>query len=123
MSGLFGRSNPPSQGQGNYRRPDPASFASRYGSSPAPPQQQPLHTSKGPPNSYERKSPLPSSQYGGGQESFTAMSCPDDALALTNRIIFNPADFPTGSFVQIKGNYVCTVQSVSFLWSVYSDTD
>lgn len=45
---------------------------------------------------------------GGGSEQFTAVSCPDDALALTNRVIFNPADFPTGAFVQVKGNYVCT---------------
>lgn len=116
MSGLFGSRQPASGGLPSSRRPDPGSFAARYGGSPAPPSAQaygqPPRAPSSSASSFEKRGtgqPQPH-QNTGGSEQFTAVPCPDEALALTNRIIFNPADFTTGAFVQVKGNYVGTAQ-------------
>ncbi len=42
--------------------------------------------------------------------SFEVVGCPTDNLALTNRLIVNPYDFPSGAHVLLKGEFALTVQ-------------
>jgi len=43
--------------------------------------------------------------------SFNIAACPNEALALTNRLIVHPSDFPEGvDYVRLKGKYILGIQ-------------
>ncbi|BEI82591.1 hypothetical protein CcaverHIS002_0304590 [Cutaneotrichosporon cavernicola] len=73
---------------------------------PAPPQQRALPPSPAPRQQYTQ--PQPSS--GGGRGIFGIAPCPSDPLALTNRLVVNPADFPQDvENVILRGKYILSI--------------
>ncbi|KAG2013221.1 vesicular-fusion protein sec18 [Coprinopsis cinerea AmutBmut pab1-1] len=60
------------------------------------------------PSRYPQSHPQP--HRGGGGAGFEILSCPSDALALSNCLIVNPSDFQDGQHVLVNGNFVLTTR-------------
>ncbi|KAF9450678.1 vesicular-fusion protein SEC18 [Macrolepiota fuliginosa MF-IS2] len=124
MSGFFGRSNntpPPPQHPGGYHRApasDGFSVSPRNALRPGPPPsaqyQPPAHGYNDAPNalfekrSYgDRRSPAPPQQHRmSGSSHFNVVGSPNEALALLNCLICNPADFRHGQHVLVTNTRI-----------------